>query len=734
MRFPVATLLPTVMVFSMGYIFFILCDFSSNSSANSTGHPSTDSEEYDLHFAPYNGTELEEMVDPGSILLDSETEVETEPLSLIENAPLTENAVAASAPGLKMENEMAPMKAVHEALSISVSSRREHGDGSLSKVDHDESPRSKSTLDHLDMGGAAKESREHGANSTRQERMEVMVKNESEPEKEVGAVAGELEPLPNNAWGGLDKAPNDFLSREKTHNDGKEVSKTPDSEDEDDEEKYDEDESAEDSSHNPHIKGLSLEATKTRMEKQKLERSNRFQHYQDQKRLQKQRLALLEERKQLDEGGVDPEDEDKGSDIEEEQQGDAVHSNALHRENAEEKEENKRIHHEGGIEPMDETVPPGDQTRPLGWSGTIAEPTSLREGPAPPRLFFLFMVIDSMPLAPYWDLFFRNVPTDRYVLIAHCAKRCTLPSNVKRISRERTTWCLSLVGAMNALLREAIRTKGTHENDHFVFLSETTLPSKSFDTVYRTFIKENGRSNICISPGASWVSVMVTHKMNADLFESNVRHWIPESNSWARFKIHNDEAKYLFVKHSQWVSLNRKHAKKSVRQWIRFRTANRGGRRIMKPVRLWAKDTCLEEHWFFMSLFGLVPDAFEGSIPLPEISHVQNSANDFLQVNKNSTTAQGKCFTMVIWQEPKSGLPKFLQEDEGTDLHIGNIFHPAMLYKLSAKSLKAMVDSDYSFVRKVNSGITTDESCDLLSMFNHLVLGGEPTPCTAHLA
>merc|ERR1719450_1203840 len=91
---------------------------------------------------------------------------------------------------------------------------------------------------------------------------------------------------------------------------------------------------------------------------------------------------------------------------------------------------------------------------------------------------------------------------------------------------------------MVQLLRYATRDS-SHAMDKFVFLSDTTLPVKPFSYIYGA-LTEYDTSDVCIEPRDEWV--WLTHKTQPG-------------------------ASATIVKHSQWVVLNKDHAKKLMWNW-----------------------------------------------------------------------------------------------------------------------------------------------------------------------
>jgi hypothetical protein len=172
------------------------------------------------------------------------------------------------------------------------------------------------------------------------------------------------------------------------------------------------------------------------------------------------------------------------------------------------------------------------------WSFPIPIPMS--STPSKPRAYFLFMVGDDIPNAGLWRAFFADASEDEWAVYVHCKSGCA-PSTLaklpgaKAVDTVPTYYCHDLVTAMVQLLRFSSKDEG-HENDKFVFVSDSTLPVKPFEEVAAT-LHEHKESDFCIFP----------------------------SDHWAEADFNNQRA-YL-VKHQQWVVLNREHSKLMVSNW-----------------------------------------------------------------------------------------------------------------------------------------------------------------------
>lgn len=147
-----------------------------------------------------------------------------------------------------------------------------------------------------------------------------------------------------------------------------------------------------------------------------------------------------------------------------------------------------------------------------------------------PKIAFLFLIISNIYHESYWKSFFRgheqhcsmyvhaknNMPLDSY--LAEHAIGHTAP----------TTWAHTMQAQIE-LLREALKDV---ENQKFVFVSESTIPLQSFDTVYN---KLNGNN------------------LSRFAFAKN-----PFTNSQTRNSLPIPTEQQYF--NFQWIILNRSHA------------------------------------------------------------------------------------------------------------------------------------------------------------------------------
>ena len=150
------------------------------------------------------------------------------------------------------------------------------------------------------------------------------------------------------------------------------------------------------------------------------------------------------------------------------------------------------------------------------------------------KIAFCFLIYDSINQEELWHQFFQNVDTSKYTIYIHYKENKPLtyfePYKLKNCIE--TSWGnISLVKAQNLLLEEGLKDL---ENSHFVFLSNSCVPFKSFDYIYDTLDAEY-----------SYFDVV-----------PNQRLCFPQCDSVLKFI-----DKKNVQKASQWSILNRKHAK-----------------------------------------------------------------------------------------------------------------------------------------------------------------------------
>ena len=148
------------------------------------------------------------------------------------------------------------------------------------------------------------------------------------------------------------------------------------------------------------------------------------------------------------------------------------------------------------------------------------------------KIAFCFLIYDIINHEELWNIFFKNIDHNRYNIYIHYKynKQLKYFEKYKLNSCIETKYAdISLVKAQNLLLSEGLKDIN---NQHFIFISNSCVPLKCFDTVYK-FLNCN-YSYFNITPQ---------------------NQCFPRCNKTLEFI----DKKYV-QKAGQWCILNRKHA------------------------------------------------------------------------------------------------------------------------------------------------------------------------------
>eukprot|EP00746_Dinoflagellata_sp_MGD_P164624 gnl/MRDRNA2_/MRDRNA2_93347_c0_seq1.p1 gnl/MRDRNA2_/MRDRNA2_93347_c0~~gnl/MRDRNA2_/MRDRNA2_93347_c0_seq1.p1 ORF type:complete len:645 (+),score=121.62 gnl/MRDRNA2_/MRDRNA2_93347_c0_seq1:132-2066(+) len=354
------------------------------------------------------------------------------------------------------------------------------------------------------------------------------------------------------------------------------------------------------------------------------------------------------------------------------------------------------------------------------WSFPIPIPMS--STPSQPRVYFLFMVGDDIPNAELWRAFFANAGEEEWSAYVHCKSGCS-PSIMAKlpgahaVDMVKTYYCHDLVTAMVQLLRFSIKDGG-HDNDKFVFVSDSTLPVKPFEEVSAA-LHEHQESDFCIFP----------------------------SDHWAEADFENQRA-YL-IKHQQWVVLNREHAGLMVSNWDSVDSS--GHWRVpvkddhtYSPKAIYNAshfsrsphaNWCTDEWAFFATIFGAQVD--DGSMTKVIPGYSGQHGNSLLLRGPPVRSMQGTCRTFAFFAENDGDmtmLAKSLAQDfPKTYLSCWPIchLHPASIERVSDGGLLEMRSSPFLFVRKFGCEVE-------LHRFKRIILAEYPPddiqPAGAYIA
>jgi len=100
------------------------------------------------------------------------------------------------------------------------------------------------------------------------------------------------------------------------------------------------------------------------------------------------------------------------------------------------------------------------------------------------KIAYLFLIYDEINHEELWHKYFKNIDKSRYSIYIHYKYNKPLQyfDSFKLDVIIQTEYAeLSLVKAQNSLLREALKN---HDNERFVFLSNSCIPLKKFDYIY----------------------------------------------------------------------------------------------------------------------------------------------------------------------------------------------------------------------------------------------------------
>jgi hypothetical protein len=148
------------------------------------------------------------------------------------------------------------------------------------------------------------------------------------------------------------------------------------------------------------------------------------------------------------------------------------------------------------------------------------------------KIAFCFLIYDIINHEELWNIFFKNVDTNKYNIYVHYKTNKPL----KYFEKYKLNNCIetkyadiTLVLAQNVLMSEALNDT---DNKHFIFISNSCIPFKSFDHVYLNLNEKYSYFNIAPQ-----------------------MHCFPRCNNTLNFI----DKKYI-QKAAQWCILNRKHA------------------------------------------------------------------------------------------------------------------------------------------------------------------------------
>lgn len=316
----------------------------------------------------------------------------------------------------------------------------------------------------------------------------------------------------------------------------------------------------------------------------------------------------------------------------------------------------------------------------------------------PPRLHFLFLADDKISNWPIWKTFFEKAPPDHFRAFIHCKTAACLffateTSSLKIVHTVPSTYCMDLVSPMHQLLDDAQNDdpESANQRDKFIYVSDSSLPSKSFHSMYNTLVKRKG-SDICVYPSKDWADVPVS---------------VGRKDMVMAMKAH------------QWMILERPQARKATASWRDGVWRNLPTFFKLNPASAWQKPTertygdthnfgCLDEYWHMAAIFGpVVGVTKEGS---NEVDYPGFTNNPLLISSKAGW--QGTCDTFALWSDYKdvpmvqggkqvtSNFKKLLDALDAASYPHTPSNTPAWWDKITAKGITAIKNSDFLFMRK----------------------------------
>jgi len=241
---------------------------------------------------------------------------------------------------------------------------------------------------------------------------------------------------------------------------------------------------------------------------------------------------------------------------------------------------------------------------------------------------------------------------------------------------------------MASLLKRALELNagGPGMREKFVFVSESTLPAKSFGIIHSTLLQDDD-SDFCLFPSNQWGSAQI------------------------------DGLKVQLVKHHQWVVLNKAHADMFVKEWVPVDSRSvwhvwlRGGswegrERYLSPQHFYhpaSANWCTDEWAFMATIYGAV-EPMHGIRTLPSFG-----GGPIYMHGPASLTSQGRCRTFSYWDnyDTASGslAATIFRDVHGSQMscYPRCIARPATLHRLSDNSLRALQASPFLFVRKFDA-------------------------------
>lgn len=308
-----------------------------------------------------------------------------------------------------------------------------------------------------------------------------------------------------------------------------------------------------------------------------------------------------------------------------------------------------------------------------------------------PKVYFLFLAVGKISNFGLWEEFFSRESKNQYRAFVHCKEpSCKMQvsgSVLKGIPTVPSYYCTDLVSPMNSLLSHALESSAddAHPQDKFVFVSDSTLPAKSFHQIHRTLTDRDG-SDFCVFPSKEW----------ADIRQGSELEMAPKSH--------------------QWITLTRAHAVKASRLWSEGHLHNLMDHfQLNKKKWVWPDNSyadsrnfgCLDEFWHMAAIFGTLhnvrPHSDTEYVSLDHFSG--GTLHGSLHISGDELW-QGECDTFVMWSAymhtgQNNAFERLHSSLDAVSVpHTGNGARPGWWDTISETGIKAIKDSDFLFVRK----------------------------------
>merc|ERR1719282_289488 len=339
--------------------------------------------------------------------------------------------------------------------------------------------------------------------------------------------------------------------------------------------------------------------------------------------------------------------------------------------------------------------PPGDNM-PAAMVTTHAKPgdnmpAAMVTSPAKTGVVhFLFLLRDALPHVALWRRFFAGArDASLWRAWAHCVHYTSfVQSNLTSqfpglhwVGPVKTQICKDLVTAEAALMRAALQGSDTDAPtppgavEKFVLLGESTLPVKPFVTIHAALISSD-QSDFCLYSPRNW-----------------------------RKTVMQDE-EMLLVKHSQWVVLNRKHARQFSQQFSIDHSTHRWNVAIHSKNKKWAgvnvmvdqgpkKDRCTDECAVFGTLFGLFLPG-KGGVKVCPLNKTTacTSTKELMR--------ESRCRTLNVVGQQANNLMDEIRADADSKVGPKNPhWHESLEFsRLGTSALRALRASPYLFARR----------------------------------